>query len=292
MFDRAVQLASRIERSALRRSYEKLALFLFLVAAFATIIATAQMNVPSGAKLFFIPWSPFIADAAKMWSVGFAGVITVFAVDHSLQDLGFRSCQPRYFLIAGAVPLIYSLAIYVPVWILGLGGFRGGEYFAGRLLLAPLHLPLSLFLAAGEEIGWRGVLVPNLARTSKFATTAFLPGAIWAVWHYPDIVLFGYNSGTGVAYALSCFSISLIGLGVFLTWLRLVSKSVLPAILFHGVHNVLIWGVFERATLDKIQTTYVTTEFGIGMSAAAAMVGYICWAKRAATERDRAPRRP
>jgi uncharacterized protein len=143
---------------------------------------------------------------------------------------------------------------------------------------------LSLLLAAGEEFGWRGVLVPNLARTSGFAATAFLPGAIWAVWHYPDILLFGYNAGTSTIYTLSCFSISLIGLGIFLSWLRLASNSVWPAVLFHGVHNTLIWGVFDRATENGTSTVYIATEFGVGMTASAAAVGYVCWANRSAAE--------
>jgi membrane protease YdiL (CAAX protease family) len=239
-----------------------------------------QMFVPAGAAFGPVTWSPFIADVGKMWSVGLAGLIAVLAVDHSIRDLGLRCCRPRYFMIAAALPLAYCLAIYVPVWIFGVGGFRGVGYFITRLLLVPLRLPLNLLFAAGEEIGWRGVLVPNLMRTSGFGVAAFLPGVIWAVWHYPDILLFGYNAGTPIVYAISCFSISLIGLGVFLSWLRLVSNSVWPPILFHGVHNTLIWGVFDRATETGRFTAYITTEFGAGMTAAAVIIGYVCWANR------------
>lgn len=262
----------------------KLALFLVLVFLFSTIIAVLQTTVPFGSRLLFITWTPLLADACKMWSVGLAGVITLLVVDHSVRDLGLRLCHPRYAAIAAAVPLIYCLAIYVPVWVSGVGGFRGGTYVLARAAAAPFHLLVNLVLAAGEEIGWRGVLVPNLARISGFATTALLPGAIWAVWHYPDILLFGYNADTEIAFALCCFSISLIGLGIFLTWLRLASNSVWPAILFHAVHNTFLWGVFERATQNGKFTAYITTEFGIGLSVIAVVIGYRCWARRAAAE--------
>ncbi len=94
---------------------------------------------------------------------------------HSLSDLGLRLCRPRYVVIAATVPLIYCLTIYVSVWLFGLGGFRGASYFLVRLLAVLFHLPLSLLLVAGEEIGWRGVLVPNLARAYGFSAAAFFP---------------------------------------------------------------------------------------------------------------------
>jgi uncharacterized protein len=260
----------------------KLTLFLLLVAVFSAAIATLQMLVPPGTRLF-INWSPASADICKMWSVGLAGLIALLAVDRSLRDLGRHFCDLRYFGVAALVPLIYGLAIYVPVWMLGIGEYRG--QFLMRLLMACLHLPMSMLFAAGEEIGWRGVLVPNLARTSGFATTTLLPGAIWALWHWPDIVFFGYNAGTPTAYALSCFSISLIGFGVFLSWLRLASNSVWPAVLYHGVHNTLIGGVFDRSTVSGSLTNYITTEFGFGMSAAAIAVGFLFWGKRAQADR-------
>ena len=219
-----------------------------------------------------------------MWSVGIAGLISLLVVDHSLRDLGLRFCRLRYFFIAVALPSLYCLAIYLPVWVLGLAEFRGGEFFLTRLLLTSFHLPLTLLLATGEEIGWRGVLVPNLARTSGFAMAALLPGIIWAAWHWPDIIFFGYNSNINIVYALCCFSISVIGLGVFLTWLRLASNSLWPPVLFHGAHNTLIWGVFEASTQNGRLTAYLTTEFGIGLSAVATVLAYVCWTNRPTAE--------
>jgi membrane protease YdiL (CAAX protease family) len=43
----------------------------------------------------------------------------------------------------------------------------------------------SLANALGEEIGWRGFLVPELSRKMSFTGTAILSGAVWSCWHYP-----------------------------------------------------------------------------------------------------------
>jgi membrane protease YdiL (CAAX protease family) len=267
------------------RARKKVVLFFALVAVFSAVIALMQAFLPPGSRLAFITWSPGVADFSKMWSVGIAGLIALTAVDGSVRDVGWRLCAPRYLVIAAVVPLVCDLAVYGAVWVSGIGGFRGVEYFLTRLAIAPLRLPMHLLAAAGEEIGWRGVLVPNVARTSGLAVSSLLPGAAWAVWHYPDILFFGYNPGTPPAYAMACFSVSLVAFGVCLTWLRLVSGSVWPAVLFHGLSNTLIGGVFDRTTENGALTSYVASEFGIGMVAAAIVTAYVFWKRRAAAGR-------
>jgi membrane protease YdiL (CAAX protease family) len=267
------------------RARKKVFLFFALVVAFSTVIALMQAFLPPGSRLLFITWSPGVADASKMWSVGIAGLIALMAIDGSVRDVGWRLCPPRYFVIAAAVPLACDLAVYAAVWGAGVGGFRGLAFFLFRLAITPLRLPLFLLFAAGEEIGWRGVLVPNLACGWGFTVSALLPGAAWAVWHYPDILFFGYNAGVMPVFAITCFSVSLVAFGVCLTWLRLVSGSVWPAVLFHGLGNTLIGGVFGRATENGPLTSYVASEFGAGMTAAAIAAAFMFWRHRTAAER-------
>jgi membrane protease YdiL (CAAX protease family) len=46
----------------------------------------------------------------------------------------------------------------------------------------------------GEEIGWRGFLVPEFAKTQSFPATALITGFIWAIWHYPVLLFADYHS--------------------------------------------------------------------------------------------------
>ncbi len=268
--------ASSIER---RRARQKIAIFLVLVSIFSLVIDVLRVLVQHGANLAALTLSPGLVDGMMMWSVGLAGLLALVTIDRSLKNIGLRFVSPKYLILAASVPLAYCTAIYVPVWIFGLGRFGGSAVLFAGLLSALSHLPLHLFFAAGEEIGWRGVLVPNLARAAGVKSVALLPGAIWALWHYPDILFFGYNVGTPPLFALTCFSIALIGLSVFLSWLSLSSNSIWPAIIFHGVHNSVIWRAFDHATGRGGMTVYISTEFGLGFSIAGAVVGYIYWTR-------------
>jgi membrane protease YdiL (CAAX protease family) len=262
-----------------RRARQKIAIFLILVTAFAGALDVLRVLVPSGTNLIILTWTPRLADALAMWSVGIAGLIALAVIDRSLEDIGLRLGPPKYLFLALAIPITYCAAIYVPVWVLGLGRFAGTAALWTAMQSTLLHLPLRLLVAAGEEFGWRGVLVPNLARTVDIKLVAFLPGAIWALWHYPDILFFDYNVGTPFIFALTCFSVSLLGAGAFLSWLRLASNSIWPAVLFHAIHNSVISGIFDRVTEHNAMTFYFTTEFGAGQAVAGAVIGYLFWSK-------------
>lgn len=63
----------------------------------------------------------------------------------------------------------------------------------GSLLWAPF---VNTFLALGEEVGWRGALYPRLKARFGPRAGLLLGGAIWGIWHWPVMILAGYNYGT------------------------------------------------------------------------------------------------
>jgi membrane protease YdiL (CAAX protease family) len=246
-----------------------------LLGLFAGSIAIARATVPYGTELLHTTWSPFLADMLGMWSVGVAGLLALTLTDRSVSSIGLALPSRRYVILGCVIPTAYCAAIYLPVWLLAPWTFAGTTALSAGVASCLFHLPRNLFAAAGEELGWRGVFVPNLATVASPVSVFLVPGALWAVWHYPDILFFGYNVGTPSLFALTCFSIGLVGTGACLSWLRLASGSVWPAVLFHGIHNSVIWGLFERATNSSGTTTYVTTEFGLGFALVGVAIGYL-----------------
>ena len=59
--------------------------------------------------------------------------------------------------------------------------------------LAPV---INMFAALGEEAGWRGYMMPHLKEQLGLLNGRLLGGVIWGVWHWPLMLLVGYEYGT------------------------------------------------------------------------------------------------
>ncbi|WP_159623632.1 CPBP family intramembrane glutamic endopeptidase [Ruania rhizosphaerae] len=99
----------------------------------------------------------------------------------------------------------------------------------------PINALVSSAAAFGEELGWRGWLVPNLLPLGRWPAL-LISGVIWALWHAP-IILLGYNFGYTDARGLALMIGFCVPLGVLLGWLRLRTASVWPAVVGHGAVN-------------------------------------------------------
>ncbi|MEY4237743.1 MAG: hypothetical protein RL339_344, partial [Pseudomonadota bacterium] len=199
--------------------------------------------------------------------------------------LGWR---PRTWPLLGlalVLPALYGAAVYLPVWASGAAGFDPGGWsrsVGGIAPLAALGLLLtagtliSLTSALGEEIGWRGLLVPELAKLGSFRSVAIISGLIWTLYHVPLIIFADYHgSGTPLWYSLACFFPMVMAIAVVMAWLRLKSDSLWPPALLHAAHNLIIQGVFDSATRHGPWSGYLTGEFGIGLVLA---IGITAWA--------------
>ncbi len=118
--------------------------------------------------------------------------------------------------------------------------------------------PFNAIAALGEELGWRGWLLPKLMPLG-ILPAVIISGLIWGLWHAP-LVLLGHNyPGVPGVLALACMTGMCIAIGAVFAWFRLRSGSVWPAALGHGAFNAgaglhLIFGVAG----EKIDVTQAT----------------------------------
>ena len=96
-------------------------------------------------------------------------------------------------------------------------------------------VPNGLF-AAGEEIGWRGYMLPRLVRLTGIPTAVVVSGVVWGLWHAP-IILLGYNYARPGIDGLLLMVVGCICVGAWFSWLRIRGGSVWPAIFAHGALN-------------------------------------------------------
>jgi membrane protease YdiL (CAAX protease family) len=145
-----------------------------------------------------------------------------------------------------------------------------------------------LLSATGEELGWRGFLVPTLAQRMSFTHTALVSGAIWAVWHVPLIIFADYNAGAPTWYSVICFVIMVLGISFPFAWLRLRSGSLWPAAILHATHNLFVQAFFDRVTVDTGPTEWFTSEFGAALALTAVATGWVFWRARDAVAKPEA----
>ena len=180
--------------------------------------------------------------------------------------------------------MIGGLVVYSFVWIAGLGGLTfenfPGNFVKKILIAATVGVLFSIITAIGEEIGWRGFLVPELFKSYSFTKTSLIVSGIWAIYHFPGIIYGNYNSGVETWYVLIFFTLQIIGLSFITTWLRLKSGSMWPAIILHASHNLFIQRVFDGLTKDFGITKYITTDFGAGLAVFYIIIALLIWKNR------------
>lgn len=201
--------------------------------------------------------------------------------------------------IGWLLPIGYGTFAYGAIWLLGLGEvpnptflerarFTMGMDSENDLLIITsaffyitvLSLLPNMVMTLGEELGWRGFLVPEMNRWLGFKRTALFSGVIWAAWHLPGILSGNYGaSEIPLWFRLTCFSILVISGAVILAWIRLESGSVWPAVIFHATHNGVIQMFFERITLPAEHTAYFAGEFGIALAVSSAIVAWYFFRK-------------
>ena len=272
-----------------QRIWKKIATFYVLTLLFTAVFGTMDIRAPDN----------IILTTAIMWCPALATLATKWLFRERIRDIAWGWGSGHYATSAYFIPLLYALPVYLVVWLTGFGGFYDNE-FASKVVaeygLSSLAMPVALAAyvvvamtagfvakagrALGEEIGWRGFLVPELAKVTGFTGIGLISGLMWAAWHYPFIAFSDYNSGTPTWYAISCFTVMVVAGGFIAAWITLRSRSVWPAVIFHASHNMFIQMIFTPLTTDRGHTAYLIDEFGAGLAMTSLIAAIFVWRRR------------
>ncbi len=253
----------------------RVATYLFLTFFFSSFFYARMIATGTGSDLG-VGW---------MWCPGAAALITMLIYCDGIGALHLGFPGWRWLFIGYFTPLLYSSIVYGFTWVSGLGGFsaRGVSFYGheasfivGLVFQAIVGLLPNVFSGLGEEIGWRGLLFPELNARIGYIRASLIGGAVWAAWHYPAILFADYRSTTPLWFQLSVFTLSVLGLNFFVNWLWLRSQSVWPAAVWHGSHNLMYQTIFLRLTVDRGLTGYVVDDFGIGLTLVSMVLAFAC----------------
>ena len=123
---------------------------------------------------------------------------------------------------------------------------------------------INMFLAIGEEAGWRGFLYPELKKRYSRVVTWILGGAVWGAFHFPAMLIAGYEYGTDYIGApvlgLVTFTLTCITWGMFLEVIYDKTRCIWFPALLHGSINAsatMFQLLLNGDRLDDIQKMMV-----------------------------------
>lgn len=237
--------------------------------------------------------------AGLMWCPGVAALLTCKYLGRGIGCLGWRWGRTRYQVACYLIPLGYATATYAVVWLTGFGGvYRKSfvdaitqDFGLGRmppwasialsfLFTATTGVVADCATTLGEEIGWRGFLVPELAKRHSFAGTAIISGLVWALWHFPILLFADYHPPTPAWYYLTSITVTVPAISFVMTWMRLKSGSLWTGVILHASHNTFIQQFFQPLTVDNTRTRYVAGEFGAALFVVAILLAVYFWKRR------------
>ena len=200
--------------------------------------------------------------SALLTTILFGGITGILTL---LKKLFIWKVPLKNYLFIILLPLFFVL-IGIGLYSLFIGDI--GSFDSMAFLSIPTILWAGFYAGPlGEELGWRGFLLPEFQKRFSNLKSAILIGVIWFVWHIP---LFWAPFGTLVsgeaisALPVIAYFIMLNCLSIIITWLVLNSKgSVLIAILFHLSINAGIALLFFPELNMDFKKVHLLSSIGI-----------------------------
>ena len=206
----------------------------------------------------------------------FAPLLAVLLAGIPLKDMGWKPVfrgNWKWFFAAWLAPALFMVlgaAVYFLVFphrldltgklflaqLEAAGGQAALDQLSAKGLPVTVVLLVQVFAALtyapfinilpslGEEVGWRGAMLPRLKERFGRRIGRLLGGMIWGAWHWPVILLAGYEYGLHYwgfpVLGMLLFCVFCVVLGTFLDALYEKSGSVWFPALGHGAVNAVM----------------------------------------------------
>lgn len=199
-------------------------------------------------------WTAFQIPEVVAIFVGYGFVVASIAATAIVSGKAGVVSLLRRFLIWRVGLVWYGIALFLPLLLNFAGiGIQSlisgrapdfGQVFAIQIFgpdLNPLYLVIPFFLfdalANGEEIGWRGYVLPRLQGRHNALIASLVIGLIWGLWHWPKFLVAGNDT------IIWLYILGIMAKAILYTWIFNNTRgSLLVATLFHAAGNTA--GVF------------------------------------------------
>jgi uncharacterized protein len=237
------------------------ALLFFGLAFGMTLIVSLLQPLLGDATMFLHMFTPTVAALLMLLVFTREGYTKA-----GWRSLGLHRAGLRWWSFALVAPLIVMTVVYGIVWSIGVGNPAMPEGFTPVSLLLEMlvSLVISTLFAIGEEIGFRGYLLPQLVHLGT-TRALMLAGLMFGIWHFPLMLLTPLYPILGSWLIVGPIILAtLTAAGVFYGSLRLNSDSVWPTTIAHGAINTYfkMFGLIT-VTASPLMLGYLAGETGV-----------------------------
>ena len=226
-------------------------------------------------------------------------LITVFATRRGARrrlwgSFGLHRSGKSAWPFALVVPMILAGLAYGAALILDVADLRPLDLEMSAVASWTLNLVASLafmtVLFLGEEIGWRGFMLPRVQQLTSRRRAALVTGFVHGCFHLPLILIATTYDEFGSRWFVAPVVVATITMGgVFYAYIWDRTGSVWPVSMAHGAVNIAFGiGAGMVVTGSEEKLAYVAGESGIGTFLAVAVVGAVFLARAKVWRTDRA----
>ena len=243
------------------KALEKKRLIIFL--AFTIVIAWCVFMLIPLCGFAYGQGSSVIILAAAMFAPALSSILTRLITKEGFKNMylrpNFKGHMKYYLLVyfGPTVLLVLSAALYFLLFpsqfdpnLTVLEKAMAAKSPAGLsaqkllmlqflqvLLIGPI---INIIPTMGEELGWRGYLLPKMRNFLSDRAALVVTGAIWGLWHLPVIAM-GHNYGTDYLgfpiLGILAMTVFCIVLGIIEGYISIRLKSAIPAAMIHSTVN-------------------------------------------------------
>lgn len=222
-------------------------------------------------KGYYWPQHPLYVCLGLLGGYGpFIAALLAELADHrNYKDFLRRQAKVKCNILWYVGAVLMPLALSFILWVCN-------TYITGKKVLfsfQPVYmlfaaLPLNIITAGTEEIGWRGLLLPELLKKlSSFKATIVL-SLTWAVWHLP---LFFTKGQMHVQLGFAGFVLQMIALSFLISIIYNRTKSILLCAIFHASFNSCI-NIGINNYLPHAKSKYIILGIAVAISIGAFLI--------------------
>ena len=200
--------------------------------------------------------SATIILAGAMFAPAIASILTRIITKEGFKNMllrpNFRGNIKLYLLIFFGPSLLIIISALLYFLVLpghfdpALTLLQGAEVTPGAIIMVSLLQVLivgpviNIIPTMGEELGWRGYLLPKLRTLFSDRLALVISGVVWGLWHAPVIIM-GHNYGTsykGYPYlGILMMVLFCVSMGIIMGYFTIKINSVIPAAMVHSAIN-------------------------------------------------------